>query len=236
MSPAISKMEIFIRFPSTMTWIWLHMLVRAVSGQRQPGAPVKEKRGKSQSAASSTEELALLWIAIPASLIFSLVFGGFRPSLILMILMGLCRELDAGSTNPLLRSGVDAIGITCVGWGAITTLIGDISAEGTHTLRRWISLVAIMMATTDRIKGLVRHCTKGHVRCSRRSCTFRIASPRLFYEWAVKSGLYFWHSGNNPQAVHNKFGMLRFHPALPSFRSQPPSLPPRPNLLAGSSK
>ncbi|KAI1737052.1 UbiA prenyltransferase family-domain-containing protein [Xylaria scruposa] len=154
MAPTISGLEITIRFPFMVSWIWLHMLITAISNQRQPEAIVEDKLNKPwrplpAARLSPSQAQALLRVALPLALIFSFLLGSFVPSVTLMTFLWLYNDLEGSSADPLIRNGLNAIGLSCFGWGATTALFaGEISAEGQRILVRWMALMAAMMATT----------------------------------------------------------------------------------------
>ncbi|KAI0449569.1 UbiA prenyltransferase family-domain-containing protein [Xylaria acuta] len=203
MLPTISGREIIIRFPSMIAWTWLHMLITAVSNQRQPESIAEDKLNKPwrplpAARLSPQQAQALLRAAIPLALIFSFLLGNFVPSVTLMAFLWLYNDLDGGGAGPLLRNVLNAIGLSCFGLGATTALFaGDISTDGQHILGRWMALMAAMMATTvqaqdfpDTAGDTARGRKTIPVLYGRRLARISLAAPAIIWSITIPA---FWN-------------------------------------------
>lgn len=145
---------IVIRIPLMVFWLWIHLLVQDISNQRLPGGVAEDKINKPwrpiPSGRISAEESQMkLRVLIPVALLTSAVLRSFGPSATFMTLIWLYNDLDAANAGPLQRNVLNAAGLACCCWGALTTLLGSSEAVGSNTvLIRWIALTAGVVMTT----------------------------------------------------------------------------------------
>lgn len=140
--------------PYMLVWLWLHLLILDVGNQRLPEGILEDAANKPwrpmpTGRLSPGEAQALLRALVPISACVGLVFGSFTPSVGFITLAYLYNDLDASSSGPITRNLLNTAGLSCLGWGAISCLLGgEISSEGSRLLKAWMTVVAAMLLTT----------------------------------------------------------------------------------------
>ncbi|POS80966.1 UbiA prenyltransferase [Diaporthe helianthi] len=146
--------RILTRIPLMIFWLWIHLLVEDISNQRLPGGIAEDTLNKPwrpipSGRLSAEEAQQILRVLVPLALLTSTVLSSSRPSATLMTLVWLYNDLDAANAGPMQRNMLNAAGLACFGWGALTTLIGSSEAVGGNTvLICWIALTAAVVMTT----------------------------------------------------------------------------------------
>lgn len=142
------------RIPLMVLWLWLHLLVEDISNQRLPESIAEDIVNKAwrpipSGRLSAEEAQQILRTLIPLSLFASAVLQSFKPSVTFMTLVWLYNDLDGANTGPIQRNTLNAAGIACFGWGALTTLSGSSKdVECNSMLIYWIALTAAIVMTT----------------------------------------------------------------------------------------
>lgn len=146
--------HILPRIPLMIFWLWIHLLAEDISNQRLPGGIAEDTVNKPwrpipSGRISAQESQQTLRVIIPVALLTSAVLQSFAPSATFMTLVWLYNDLDAANAGPLQRNVLNAAGLACCCWGALTTLLGSTEAVGGNTvLIRWIALTAAVVMTT----------------------------------------------------------------------------------------
>ncbi|KAI1455086.1 UbiA prenyltransferase family-domain-containing protein [Annulohypoxylon moriforme] len=144
---------IILRLLCMIFWIWIHLLVADISNQRLPESILEDtinKPWRPLPAGRLTPEEALYMLRITAivSICASLLLKSYLPSTTLLTMLWIYNDLEGSSAGPWIRNGLNAIGITCYGWGAATVLLGNHIGETETALRNWYVLMAAVIMTT----------------------------------------------------------------------------------------
>ncbi|CAI6336685.1 unnamed protein product [Periconia digitata] len=192
-NPAPKTCEVLRNLPKTILWLWLNLLNEVVSNQRLPGSIVEDSVNKpwrplpTQRMTSNTARKLLL-CAIPTIYIASLLLGGTEASMKLMVFSHMYNELDGANENWLIRNVLNACGLSCFSVGAAVTATGF----GDYTLQRevyvWISLLAVVIATTVQIQDLPD--IEGDRRRNRK--TMPLVYGHVATRWSVSITIMFW--------------------------------------------
>ncbi|KAI1258795.1 hypothetical protein F5Y18DRAFT_421158 [Xylariaceae sp. FL1019] len=140
-----------------LLWIWVHLLVEDLANQRLPLAILEDKVNKPWRplpAGRLTPAEARTWLqsAVIIALVFSMCTGSLLPSTTLMTIIWLYNDLEGGSGGPCERNILNAAGLGCFGWGAVTILIGP--CIDTRLLASWSLLIAAVVASTVHVQDL----------------------------------------------------------------------------------
>jgi 4-hydroxybenzoate polyprenyltransferase len=75
--------------------------------------------------------------------------GSLQASLALIAFIWLYNDLDGSGAGPWQRNALNAAGLSCFGWGAVSVLFGgQIDALLTDVLCKWLLLLAAVIITT----------------------------------------------------------------------------------------
>lgn len=142
------------RFAYMLTWIWLHLLVENISNQQRPESLVEDAINKpwrplTAGRLTVTEARATLRTTVLISVTISFFLDSYMPSVSLMVLIWLYNDLEGSGVGPWQRNGLNAAGLSCFGWGAVTVLLGGQMDQKTESLlRNWCALMAAVILTT----------------------------------------------------------------------------------------
>lgn len=142
-----------------LAWLWLHLLILDVSNQRlgdsiaedvmnKPWRPLPAKR------LSQAEAQSLLLFTIPLAMSLSLVTGqtAYVPSTTLICLSWLYNDLEGSSVSIITRNLLNALGLTCFGWGALAVLAGPGAQLVLPKAAVWMAITASIIFTTIHVQ------------------------------------------------------------------------------------
>ncbi|KAI0838041.1 hypothetical protein F5Y06DRAFT_304100 [Hypoxylon sp. FL0890] len=158
MAPTQTRLQIVLRVPYMLVWLWLHLLVQDIANQRLPEAVLEDRENKPwrpmpTKRLNSVEAQRLLRVAVSVASGSSLLIGSFVPSVSLMTLIWLYNDLNGSSTGFIQRNIITTAGLCCFGWGGVTTLLaGEITHEGKLLLGQWTVLTASVVLTTIQVQ------------------------------------------------------------------------------------
>lgn len=146
------------RIPLMIGWIWFHLLIENISNQRMPQSILEDKGNKPWRPVASgriTPESAatLLRILIPSALLLSTSLGSITPSATLLVMIWLYNDLQCDSVGIVHRNILNAAGLACFGWGALSVLVGGVF-ERADLLLQWTLMTAAAVATTVHVQDL----------------------------------------------------------------------------------
>ncbi|KAI0886975.1 UbiA prenyltransferase family-domain-containing protein [Annulohypoxylon maeteangense] len=185
--------KIAIRLVGMVVWVWIHLLVADISNQRLPESILEDTINKPwrplpAARITTTEAINMLRVIVMLSICISLLFGSYLPSITLMGMLWLYNDLDGNGSGPWVRNVLNAAGLTCYGWGAVTILLGTQIGENGKILRNWYILMALVITTTihsQDFPDLVGDKARG-----------RNTMPLLYGEslsrWSVAISVIFW--------------------------------------------
>ncbi|KAK6954132.1 hypothetical protein Daesc_004094 [Daldinia eschscholtzii] len=144
------------RLLSMFAWLWIQLLVVDISNQRFPESVAEDAINKPwrplpSKRISMEEAQHMLRILVPAVVVISVAMGNFTPCSVIMVLAWLYNDLGAGNASLLQRNVINAVALSCFGWGALIVLF---HFEGTAAtlLRNWTILTATVMLTTVHVQ------------------------------------------------------------------------------------
>ncbi|KAI1278543.1 UbiA prenyltransferase family-domain-containing protein [Xylaria sp. FL0933] len=152
------ELQVVLRLPYMLAWIWLHLLVEDIANQIQDSSIVEDTINKPwrpipAGRLTAAEARSLVRILVVAALSFSLFLGSFLPSTTLMTMIWLYNDLDGSSSGPAMRNLLNAVGLACFGWGAVCVLLAGAPGDG-NMLRDWLLLTAAVISTTIQVQDL----------------------------------------------------------------------------------
>lgn len=126
LSPA-DIVDLVYRVPYMLAWIWLNLLVEDIANQRLAGSIIEDAVNKPWRPLPSkrltpVEARTWLLLSIVAAVGFSVVMGGFTPSICLMTLIWMYNDLDGSNSGIWIRNALNAGGLMCFSWGALEVL------------------------------------------------------------------------------------------------------------------
>lgn len=140
-------------------WLWLHLLILDVSNQRladsiaedainKPWRPLPAKR------LSQNEARSILLFAIPLAMGLSLITGqtAYIPSTTLICLSWLYNDLEGSSVSIITRNLLNALGLTCFGWGALAVFAGPEAQLVQPKAAVWMGITASIIFTTIHVQ------------------------------------------------------------------------------------
>jgi 4-hydroxybenzoate polyprenyltransferase len=153
----LEPQDVAIRMPCVIAWIWIHLLVENLANQRLPESIDEDKVNKPWRpipAGRLTPADAQTWlqVAVPVALIISILFNSLPSSTALMTMIWLYNDLDGSSRGPGQRNCLNAAGLACFSWGAVTVLLG--SCVERDLVAKWIMLLSLVVATTVHVQDL----------------------------------------------------------------------------------
>ncbi|KAK8005915.1 hypothetical protein PG991_012212 [Apiospora marii] len=146
------------RVPLMLLWLWIHLLVEDISNQRLPKSILEDRVNKPwrpipAGRLSPAEAQQALQAVVPLTMCLSTLLGSLAPSTALLSLIWLYNDLDVSSTGPLIRNSVNALGLGCFGWGAVSVLLGEQGVDG-DSQQCWVLLTTLAVATTIHAQDL----------------------------------------------------------------------------------
>ncbi|KAG6362721.1 hypothetical protein INS49_007814 [Diaporthe citri] len=148
------------RLCQMLAWLWLHLIILDLSNQRLPDSVAEDAINKPwrpipAKRLSPTEARTMLLCAIPAAMLFSLLGTGqaaFVPSTTLICLSWLYNDLEGSSVSIVARNALNALGLTCFGWGALAALAGPAAQMAAHEAAVWMAMTASIIFTTIHVQ------------------------------------------------------------------------------------
>ncbi|KAI1499869.1 UbiA prenyltransferase family [Biscogniauxia marginata] len=138
-----------------VTWVWLHLLVEDVANQRLEESVLEDQENKPwrplpAGRITADEAQCLLRILVPLTIGFSFLSGGYLPSATLMTFIWLYNDLEGANAGPFQRNIINAAGLACFGWGAVSMLMDGwyLTEDNGTQMFCWIALTATVVATT----------------------------------------------------------------------------------------
>lgn len=143
-----------------LAWLWLHLIMFDLAGQRLPDSVKEDSVNKSwrpipAGRLSPTEARTMLQCAIPSAMLLSLAQSGekaFIPSTTLICLTWLYNDLEGSSVSIVARNALNALGLMCYGWGALATLAGSDAHLALPKAAVWIAITTSIIFTTIHVQ------------------------------------------------------------------------------------
>ncbi|KAI4168865.1 MAG: hypothetical protein LQ343_006078 [Gyalolechia ehrenbergii] len=153
-----SIMEVFIRTPLVLLWLWVNLLVFNVSNQRRPEAISEDAINKPwrplpAGRLQRSHANCLLVVLHPVAAVISYSVGALFPCIAFQILTFTYNDLKAGE-NWKLRNVVNAGGFISFLTGALLVVRGSLQYEHSTQILCWMSLLAVMIASTKHVQDL----------------------------------------------------------------------------------
>lgn len=97
----------------------------------------------------------MLMCAIPAAMVLSIAGTGqaaYIPSVTLICLSWLYNDLEGSSISLVARNFLNALGLTCFGWGALASLAGPGAQLSLPEAAIWMTITASIIFTTIHVQ------------------------------------------------------------------------------------
>ncbi|KUI56625.1 Digeranylgeranylglyceryl phosphate synthase [Cytospora mali] len=147
------------RLLQMISWLWLHLLILDVANQsltdsiaedaiNKPWRPLPAYR------LSQAEARLVLFFAIPLAMALSLLTGltAYLPSTTLICLAWLYNDLEGSSVSIVTRNLLNALGLTCFGWGALAVLAGPGAQLDLPKAAVWMAMTASIIFMTIHVQ------------------------------------------------------------------------------------
>lgn len=146
-----------------LLWLWLHLAILDMANQRLEDSIAEDainKPWRPLPASRLSPATARTWLlcAVPLAMALSLATGAtaYIPSTTLICLAWLYNDLDGSSVSVLARNLLNALGLTCFGWGALAVLAGPGALFGQRddsvAMWWWMGLTASVIFTTIHVQ------------------------------------------------------------------------------------
>ncbi|KAK0744970.1 UbiA prenyltransferase family-domain-containing protein [Apiosordaria backusii] len=155
---AFSKdwLEVLVRVPSAVFWVWINLLPFAIDNQRQPEAILEDRHNKpwrTMPSGRMTEGQAktLMLFLYPLALFTSLWLGGTRQCLALMVLGYGYNDLNLGDWSWVSRNVINALGFCCFASGALEVAMDSplsFFGEQSQTMVKWLAMIGGIVFST----------------------------------------------------------------------------------------
>lgn len=202
--PSKPKCHVFGRAPLVLLWTWINLLPFAIDNQRQPLAIQEDRINKPwrpmPSGRVSGQQAKQWMLALyPATILFSLYFGGLRQCVVLILLGIWYNDLYGADRNPVIRNLINACGFLSYTSGAMEVAYGEmLPLTGASPLVHWLAVIGGVVATSvqsqdmcdqagDRVRGRRTLPLVVGDRLSRLSIAVAVIVWSYF-------GLWFWHA------------------------------------------
>lgn len=196
-----SAVEILSRTPLIIFWVWINLLPFCIGNQRLPQAIKEDAINKPWRALPSrrlSPEAAgrLLVISYLCAFVTSLVTGGIRQCLALVLLGYLYNDCGGANVSPVCRNVLNGFGYVAFGSGAMEIALGK--SFGSLTVMSWLAVIALIIASG--IQTADMYDQEGDRLLDRKTlplvigdaaCRYTIAIGVLF--WSL-FGMWFWES------------------------------------------
>jgi 4-hydroxybenzoate polyprenyltransferase len=146
------------RVPLVLIWIWINLLLFNVSNQRQPAGIAEDSVNKPWRPLpalrlSHAQAKRLNWALYPVVVLTTLVIGGTRASICLMILGYLYNETGAGDVF-YARNFLNAAGYLSFVLGAVEVVTSF--HDGTFSIagQQWFALIFAVIASTGHMQDI----------------------------------------------------------------------------------
>lgn len=181
------------RLPSTLLWMWCHILVFTVANQRLPNSVIEDSINKAwrplpSGRITSAQARRLLLGIVPATLVLTHFLGGAEFSRWSLLLTWLYNDLEGADENYIIRNLINSMGLVC--WSAGTTMVAcgkdqyQLNAMGYY----WLKIEAAIVFTTLQVQDL-RDQIGDQARGRR---TAPIALGDVFTRWTIAIPVSFW--------------------------------------------
>ncbi|PSR79599.1 UbiA prenyltransferase family-domain-containing protein [Coniella lustricola] len=200
------------RLAQMFAWLWLHLLILDLSNQRLPESVAEDALNKPwrplpSKRLTSADASWLLTLAVPLGMGLSLLTGleAYVPSTTLLCLCWLYNDLEGSSSSLIVRNLLNALGLTCFGWGALAVLAGPGAQLLMPNAAKWMCITVAIIFTTihvqdfrdeagDRARGRRSIALEFSPFVARGSCIisilfWSIAAP-AFWTWPLTESLY----------------------------------------------
>jgi UbiA prenyltransferase family len=186
--------ETFRRLPLVLLWIWMNLLPFTINNQKNPDAIKEDEMNKPwrtlPSRRMTPRQAERLMLALyPLAVGSSLLTGGFRQSVGLVVLGAWYNNFDGGDTNCFVRNLINACGYVCFTSGAMEVALGFPLPLETR-LVRWFGVVAAIIFTTVHLQDMYDQIGDS----MRRRKTVPLVIGDVPARWTIAIPMVFWGS------------------------------------------
>ena len=154
---AIRK-EVIRRVPLVLLWIWMNLLPFTINNQKDPAAIKEDEMNKPWRTLPSrrmTPQQArrLMLVLYPLAVALSLVTGGVRQSVGLVILGTWYNNFGGADSNCFVRNLINACGYVCFTSGAMEVALG-FPLPLNRLCIQWFGVIAAVIFTTVHLQDM----------------------------------------------------------------------------------
>lgn len=153
---ASDRIQVLVRIPTVVFWVWINLLPFAIDNQRQTPAILEDKHNKpwrTMPAGRMTPPQAktLMFCLYPLAFCASLWLGGIRQCLALMVLGYTYNDLGLADWNWVSRNCINGLGFCCFASGALEVAL-DMPLQAALSEHRpmlaWLGVIAAVVIST----------------------------------------------------------------------------------------
>ena len=184
--------KIGYRVPLVVLWVWINLLPFTINNQKDPHAIEEDKINKpwrtlpaGRMTPRQAEHLMLAFYLL--AIITTLMTGGVKQSVGLIILGMWYNNFAGGDNSPFIRNLINACGYICFTSGALEVALG-VPLPWEMRLLRWFGIVATVVFTTVHLQDMY---DQSGDRMKGRKTVPLVIGDRLA-RWSIAVAMVFW--------------------------------------------
>ena len=152
-------MTIVLRLPQVIFWNWFNLLVFNLANQRLANSVLEDSVNKPwrplpSNRITSGEARRLLLVLIPCGLLLSMVLGGLKETIAMLVLTWMYNDLGGADENYVLRNLINAGGFMCHGSGATLISAGFRDYGLQREAYVWLAMIGGVIFTTLQVQDI----------------------------------------------------------------------------------
>jgi len=184
---------ILARLPLVAFWNWFNLLTFYLANQRLPNSILEDSLNKPWRPIASKrmhpdEARRLLLFLLPVGMGLSILIGGFRETIAMIILTWMYNDLGGADEDYILRNIINAAGFICHGSGSTAIAAGYGEWELNTNGYMWLGIIGLIVFSTLQIQDIPD--IEGDTARGRR--TFPIIYGDRVARFSVAVGVIFW--------------------------------------------
>ena len=151
-------LDVLARIPLIALWNWLNLFLFDVDNQFQPSSVLEDTINKPwrvvpSKRLSAADARRWLLLIIPSVFAATLVLGGTRQAVTLMVMTWMYNDLD-GAANLIWRNILNALGYMCYSSGSMIVAAGYQRHELNEKAEQWLQIIGAIIFTTLQMQDM----------------------------------------------------------------------------------
>ena len=150
---------IVLRLPQVILWNWFNLLVFNLANQRLANSILEDSVNKPwrplpSNRITSGEARRLLLVLIPCGMLLSMMLGGLKETVAMLVLTWMYNDLGGADENYILRNLINAGGFICHGSGATLISIGFKEYGLKRNAYIWLAMIGGVIFTSLQVQDI----------------------------------------------------------------------------------